>query len=74
MKKLEVVEDAREGSKWWSVRLWIAAIVCQGLAQALPLWSDLVSPEVLTTVGALLGTAGLVARFIKQEIDNGSNS
>lgn len=74
MKKLELVKDAKEGSKWWSVRLWVAAIVCQGLAQALPLWSDLVSAEVLTTLGAVLGTAGLLARFIKQEIDNGSNS
>ena len=71
---MQLVDDAKEGSKWWSVRLWVAAIVCQGLAQALPLWSDMVPAEVLTTVGALLGTAGLVARFIKQEIDNGSNS
>ena len=71
---MQLVDDAKEGSKWWSVRLWVAAIVCQGLAQALPLWTDIVSAEVLTTAGALLGTAGLVARFIKQEIDNGSNS
>ena len=71
MKKPQIVDDARTGVKWWSVRLWVVALLCQGLAQALPLWSDLIAPEVLSGVGAALGTLGLVARFIKQEVDDG---
>lgn len=69
---MKLVDDARKGAKWWSVRLWVVAILCQGLAQALPLWSNLVSPEVLSGVGAVIGTLGLVARFIKQEVDDGT--
>ena len=53
---MKLVDDARKGPKWWSVRLWVVALLCQGLAQALPLWSDLVAPEVLRGVGAALGT------------------
>ena len=69
---MQLVEDASKGLKWWSVRLWVAAIVFQGLEQALPLWSDMISEGTMGTISALLGTAGLVARFIKQEIKDGN--
>lgn len=68
---MQLVENASKGVKWWSVRLWIAAIVFQGLEQALPLWGNLVSEGTMGTISALLGTAGLIARFIKQEIKDG---
>ena len=72
---MELIDNAKEAPKMWSVRLGggalLAALVQLGLSAdalnaALPLWAGLIPESALGYVSALLGTAAIIARVIKQ--------
>ena len=65
---MKLVNDKSKAHKWWSMRLMAAAAVFEGLRAIVPIWGGFLPPVWAEGVTAVLITAAMLARLVKQEV------
>lgn len=65
---MKLVAGSKEAHKWWSMRLMAAAAVFEGLRAVVPAWSGVLPEGWDVIISAVLITAAMLARLIKQEV------
>lgn len=65
---MQLLDDAKNAPKWWSMRLMAVAAIAEGLQQVVPAWSGLLPGNTEQYLTATLVTLAMLARVIKQEL------
>jgi hypothetical protein len=67
---MKLVDDKHKAHKWWSMRLMAAAAVFEGLRAVVPAWAGILPEGWDVIISAILITAAMIARLVKQEVLN----
>jgi hypothetical protein len=67
---MKLVDGSKTSHKWWSMRLMAAAAIFEGLRAVVPSWAGILPEGWDVIISAILITAAMIARLIKQEVLN----
>ncbi|HJV52805.1 MAG TPA: hypothetical protein VJ652_15160 [Noviherbaspirillum sp.] len=69
---MNLIDNARQWHKLWSVRLAIITAVFTALEASLPLWNGQFPPGVFAGIATFTAVGGAIARIVKQQLDSGA--
>ncbi|QMV32770.1 hypothetical protein 2A_00018 [Ralstonia phage Darius] len=63
---MNLIENAGQWHKLWSIRFALLSAMLAAAEAALPLWNGIVPPHVFASISTLCGIASAVSRVVQQ--------
>lgn len=64
---MQLIPDAKNASKLWSIRLAALSAILAALEASLPMWQGVIPQGAFAALSSTVAIAAAVARVIKQE-------